>query len=129
LYQESATFGDIAGIPGTELTFGDAFQVATLHGKEQLWQRQVVQTTLWNRSERVRHADEVKTRKMTICAYTRATRWTTTLSLKVILPLPIDFKAVCGASLVAYPADFRGNEIRVAHRVGSSTAENSCVKT
>ena len=37
-----------------------------------------------------------------------ATRWSSTLSLNVNLPHAINFRALCGADLVTYPADLRG---------------------
>ena len=46
------------------------------------------------------------------------TRWSTTLASKVNLPHAINFRALCGANLVTYPADFWRNKTRVAHRVG-----------
>ena len=43
---------------------------------------------------------------------------TTIRSPKVNLPKSIHFRAVCGANLVTYPAEFRGVEARVLRRVG-----------
>jgi len=45
------------------------------------------------------------------------TRWSTTLSSKVNLPCAINFRALCGAKLVTYLADFRGVETLELHRV------------
>ena len=39
------------------------------------------------------------------------------LSSKVNLPHAINFRTLCGANLVTYPADFRGVETRVLHKV------------
>jgi len=42
---------------------------------------------------------------------TAAARLTTTLSSKVNLHHAINFRALCGANLVTYPADFRGTKL------------------
>ena len=47
-----------------------------------------------------------------------ATRWTAHLLSKVNLPRVINFKALRCANIVTLPADIRGNETCVAHRVG-----------
>jgi hypothetical protein len=44
----------------------------------------------------------------------------TTLKANVNLHQAIGFRALYGANLVTYPADFRGSETRVAHRVADS---------
>ena len=43
----------------------------------------------------------------------------TTLKANVNLHQAIGFRALYGANLVTYPADFRGMDTRVAHRVDS----------
>ena len=45
------------------------------------------------------------------------TRWITGLPSKVNLPGVIDSHAKCGANMVTLPADIRGNEMCVVHRV------------
>ena len=42
----------------------------------------------------------------------------------------INFRALCGANLVTYPAEFRGVETRVLHRVreGLITTNSTCVR-
>ena len=49
-----------------------------------------------------------------------SSRWTTNLSTKVNLPHAIELRASCGANLVTYLADDRGNKPRVRHRVEES---------
>jgi len=34
------------------------------------------------------------------------------------LPHAINFRTLCGANLVTFPAEFRGNKTRITHRVG-----------
>jgi len=50
-----------------------------------------------------RHAPNRRQRSFLGSAPGPTTRWTTTLSSKVNLPDPINFRALCGANLVTYP--------------------------
>ena len=48
-------------------------------------------------------------------------RWTTTLSSKVNLPRAIDIRASCGANLVTYCLNFRGNKTLEVNRVDTDS--------
>ena len=44
-------------------------------------------------------------------------RWTTNISPKVNSPSVICFESLCGANVVTLPADIKGNEMFLVHRV------------